>query len=238
MPRPPQRPYMVLNMAMSADGKIATANRAVSSFGSQHDHRHLYELRAGADALLCGATTAGEPGVNLDLGGPRYHRLRARRGLPPTLLRVIASGQARLDPEAPVFRDRTMPTFVLVAAAAPERRVQRLRRLADHVMPFGDARLDLVAALHWLHTAHGIRRLVCEGGAELNDALFRAGLVDELHLTVCPRLVGGGSAPTLAEGAGVQRLAEAQRLRLRQCRRVGDELFLVFRSAKPRASRT
>lgn len=75
--------------------------------------------------------------------------------------------------------------------------------------------------------------MVCEGGADLNDAMFRAGLVDELRLTVCPVVVGGRTAPTIADGVGVARLAAATRLTLAHRRRIGDELFLTFRVSPP-----
>jgi riboflavin biosynthesis pyrimidine reductase len=70
---------------------------------------------------------------------------------------------------------------------------------------------------------------LCEGGGELNAALFRADLVDELHLTVCPRVFGGAAAPTIAGGLGARTLAEAARLELRSAKRAGAEMFLVYR---------
>jgi len=106
--------------------------------------------------------------------------------------------------------------------------VRRLEAAGAEVRVFGDDEVDLQAALRWLAARHRVRRLACEGGAALNEAMFRAGLVDELFLTVCPVLFGGRTAPTLAEGRGVQHLSEASRWRLRSLRRVGDEAFLHF----------
>jgi riboflavin biosynthesis pyrimidine reductase len=83
-----------------------------------------------------------------------------------------------------------------------------------------------------LRAEWNVRRLLCEGGGELNDALFRAGLVDELHLTLCPMIFGGRSAPTIADGPGCARLADAFAMRLQSSRRVGEELFLVYVRAK------
>ena len=71
--------------------------------------------------------------------------------------------------------------------------------------------------------------MLCEGGGELNDALFRAGLVDEINLTICPKIFGGRRAPTIAEGRGFARLASAAPFELKSVRRVDDELFLVLR---------
>ena len=223
------RPFVLVNMAMSADGKIATADRAVSSFGSRVDHDNLYRLRATADAILCGASTAGTSGVTLDSGAARFVNQRVRRGLAPQPLRVIVSGSAGLNPEAELFDGTSPPPVVLVTERAPQRAVQTLRDRGAEIMVFGRRDLDLGAALRWLGRERGIRRMVGEGGAVLNDALFREGLVDELHLTLCPCLIGGRSAPTIADGVGVTRLADATQLRLERVRRVREELFLVFR---------
>jgi riboflavin biosynthesis pyrimidine reductase len=75
-----------------------------------------------------------------------------------------------------------------------------------------------------------VKRLLFEGGGELNDALFRAGLVDELHLTVCPKIFGGRDAPTIADGAGRAFLSNSTGFALKSCRRIGNELFLVYRA--------
>src|SRR5512145_3541664 len=98
-----QRPWVVVNMAMTADGKIATGNRQVSSFGSARDKQHMLELRSRADAILAGARTVDSSEVTLGPGGARYRRLRVRRGLREYPLRVIASRSASLDPNAAVF---------------------------------------------------------------------------------------------------------------------------------------
>jgi riboflavin biosynthesis pyrimidine reductase len=70
---------------------------------------------------------------------------------------------------------------------------------------------------------------LCEGGGEVNDGLFRAGLVNELHLTVCPRVFGGRTAPTLSDGAGVKKLSQAVQLQVQSARRHGDEMFFIYR---------
>jgi riboflavin biosynthesis pyrimidine reductase len=77
-----------------------------------------------------------------------------------------------------------------------------------------------------------VRRLLCEGGGELNAALFRAGVVDELHLTVCPKVLGGLNAPTIADGADISRLVDAAQLKLTSHQIIGDEAFCVYRTAK------
>jgi riboflavin biosynthesis pyrimidine reductase len=92
----------------------------------------------------------------------------------------------------------------------------------------GTEEINFVSALRWLGERWGVRRLLCEGGGELNDALFRAGLVDEVHLTFCPKIFGGRLAPTLADGPGGDRLADAVAFKLTSFRRAGGELFTVY----------
>ena len=215
-------------MAMTADGKIATANRAVSSFGSARDHEHLLELRATADAVMCGARTADLNAINLGPGPARFRRARLRRGLAEYNLRVLVSGSGTINPAAEIFRHRFSPIIILTTGRALSARRKVLRRVADEVKVFGEREINLRVALRWLQRTRGVNRLLCEGGGELNDALFRAGLVDELHLTVCPKIFGGRHAPTIADGLGFPNLAAAARFELQSSRRVGDEMFLVF----------
>jgi 2,5-diamino-6-(ribosylamino)-4(3H)-pyrimidinone 5'-phosphate reductase len=232
-PDPPDRPWVLVNMAMTADGKIATANRRVASFGSPHDLRHLYELRATADAILSGARTLNEEDVTLDPGPVRFRRWRSRHGLPECPIRIIASGSGRIRPDARIFLDSRSPLIVLTTRRASARSVQRLEARGALVHPCGFKHLDLPRALRWLHARWHVRRLLVEGGGELNASLFRSGLVDELHLTLCPVIVGGRKAPTLAEGPNPRTLDDAFSLILVGRRRVGDELFLTFRRRTP-----
>lgn len=224
-----QLPFVLINMAMSADGKIATANHAVHSFGSAHDRRHLYELRATADAILCGARTLEAEGAALGNGGEKFRRLRLRRGLAEFPLRVIASGSGSIRPDAAIFGHCFSPIILLTTERAPARRIAALRRVVEAVLVGGERAVNFPAALQFLRRDWNVRRLLCEGGGELNDALFRAGLVDEIHLTVCPRIFGGAAAPSIAGGTGFARLADAARFRVVSVKPHGDEAFLVLR---------
>jgi riboflavin-specific deaminase-like protein len=218
-----------LNVAMTADGKIATANRRISSFSSRRDQAHLLELRATADAVMAGARTVDLNPITLGAGPARYRQRRRRRGLAEHHLRVVVSGAGTLDPRAAIFRKRPSPLIILTTGRASRARLEGLRRLADEVKVYGARELDFAAALGWLRQKWGVKRLLCEVGGALNDALFRAGLVDELHLTICPTIFGGRGAPTIVDGLGLGSLGRAVRLRLGAARRVGAELFLVYR---------
>jgi riboflavin-specific deaminase-like protein len=224
-------------MSMTADGKIATANRQVSSFSSRCDRAHLLDLRATADAVMAGARTVDLNAVSMSPGPLKYRRKRLEAGLAEYNLRVIVSRTASVNPGATIFKSESSPIIVLTTQQAPAARLNCLQMLAE-VRVFGKKEIDFAAALGWLRTAHGVRTLLCEGGGELNDALFRAGLVDELHLTICPLVFGGRQAPTVCDGLGSPTLAGADTLELHSSRRIRDELFLVYRAKRTGASRT
>lgn len=221
-------PFIFVNMAMTADGKIATANRAVHSFGSKKDLRHLYELRATADAILCGARTVEISDATLGNGGETFRKLRVQKKLAEFPVRVLVSGSGSINPRAKIFSKKNSPLIVLTTEQISPGKLKTLSRLADEVKIFGETEIDFVAALRWLQRQWNVKRLLCEGGGELNDALFRAHLVDEIHLTICPHIFGGRSAPTISDGQGFSHLASAERFKLRSAQPCKAELFTVF----------
>ena len=219
-------------MAMTADGKIATANRAVHSFGSKKDLEHLYELRATADAVMCGARTVEVSQTILGNGGEKHRKRRLKNELAKSPLRVIVSGGGSINPAAAIFQKRFSPIIILTTERTSAKKLAQLGKLADEMKICGKTEIDFPAALRWLRTKWNVKRLLCEGGGELNDALFRAGLVDKIHLTICPKIFGGRSAPTISEGFGVSRLTYAKGFQIQFIRPFGGELFTVFSRQK------
>jgi riboflavin-specific deaminase-like protein len=225
-------PFVYINVASSADGKLAPANRKFVAFSSKRDQQLLLELRARADAVMAGARTVDLVPVHLGPGPAKYRRLRLKNGLNEYNLRVVVSGSGTLNPKAEIFRRRFSPIIVLTSGRAPERNLRRLRAVADLVEVFGENELDFRSALTWLRKKWNVKRLLCEGGGEVNAGLFRAGLANEVYLTLCPLVFGGRHAPTLADGIGAPDLARATKLRLKSLKRVSQELFLVYRASK------
>jgi 2,5-diamino-6-(ribosylamino)-4(3H)-pyrimidinone 5'-phosphate reductase len=222
-------PFVLINMAITADGKIATANRAVSSLGSKWDQEHLLELRATADAVMAGARTVDLNPVNMGPGPKKFRQRRLRAGLEEYNLRVIVSGSGSINPKAEIFHQRFSPIIIITAGSISERRLISLQKRGGIVQPFGRDAIDFPAALRWLRQEWNVKRLLCEGGGELNGALFADDLIDEIHLTICPKIVGGKAAPTIADGADPLRLAQARQFKLMSTKRRGDELFAVYR---------
>ena len=111
-----------MNMSMTADGKIATANRRISSFGSKRDHDHLLELRSMADGVMAGARTVDSNAVNLGPGPVKYRALRLRSGLAEYNLRIIISRRGTINPNAEIFKKRFSPIIIITTDLIPPQR--------------------------------------------------------------------------------------------------------------------
>jgi 2,5-diamino-6-(ribosylamino)-4(3H)-pyrimidinone 5'-phosphate reductase len=224
-------PFVFLNVATTADGKLAPGNRHYVPFSSKRDQEVLMELRTDADAVMAGARTVAVPGVTLGPGKEKYRKMRLQKGRAEHNIRIVVTGSGRLDPELAVFRPQPGPLIILTTERISKPALKGLSERAE-VRIFGEKTVNFREALAWLAKEHGVKRLLCEGGGEINAALFEAGLVDEIYMTLCPVIFGGRNAPTLADGEGVEKLSEAIPLELKKMKRVGDELFLVYKVKK------
>jgi riboflavin-specific deaminase-like protein len=221
-------PFVFSNFAITADGKIAFADHQFTPFTSKRDLEHMMELRATADAVLSGARTVDLTTATLGPGGAKYRRLRLKRGLREYNLRIIVSGKCSVNPNAEIFKHTFSPLIILTTKRAPATARRRLAEQGAEVKICGDREINFRTALRWLKEKWGVNRLLCEGGGEIHGALIRAGLVDEIHLTINPKIFGGRTAPTLADGVGFANLAHAAQFQIKSIRRVGDEIFSIY----------
>jgi riboflavin-specific deaminase-like protein len=220
-------PFVFMNGAVSADGKLALENRSLIQFSSKRDQRFVLQLRAGADAVLCGADTVETFAIDLAAGSAACRKERQRKGLPAQPLRVLVSNDGKIDPSARIFQNRISPVIVLTTKRGIKRCAKALLGVAT-VKAFGEDFVSLARAFRWLRDEVGVKRLLCEGGGETNAALLRAGVVDEIHITICPLILRGRNAPTVCDGEGVKTLKRATHLKLRAVKRFKDELFLTY----------
>jgi riboflavin biosynthesis pyrimidine reductase len=193
---PGQDAWVALCMVSSLDGAAAVDGLS-GGLGGEADRLALQRLRASHDVTLVGAGTVRDEGYG-PMGGSEDRRAdRVRRGLAPVARLAIVTRSGRLDPDLRVFSDPAQLPLVLTSAAADAEALERLDGRADiHVL--GDDTLDGPTIIEHLAAA-GLRRIVCEGGPSLNQALLSADLVDELFLTLAPVLVGG-EAPRIIGG--------------------------------------
>ncbi|MBI5821631.1 MAG: dihydrofolate reductase family protein [Verrucomicrobia bacterium] len=224
-----KRPFVLLNMAMTLDGKTSTVERQPTDWTSKRDKHHLIELRATADAVMVGARTAETDRTSLSIPDVRRQRARLSRGKPPHPLRVIVSGNGSFRENIRAFERQVSPILIFTSRRAPRAKLDRLARLPDvHVYIVGERDVDVPLMLDILARDWKVRRLLCEGGASLNWSLFVAHAVDEVFITLCPRVFGGANAPTLVDGVGFPRNAILN-AKLLCCERKGQELFLRYR---------
>lgn len=226
-------PEVFINMGMSSDGKIATANRRIQTFGSEEDEERLFALRATADAVMSGSNTVNTANYDLGTGGEKFCRIREANRLEKHNLRIIVSGRGNIDPEAAIFQHKFSPIIILVTDLCSELKLEALRKRTPHVHAFGESAIDWERAFAFLHEEWGVRRLACEGGSTLNDEIMRGGWVKELYLTISPVIVGGAAAPTICGGLGIDRLDLAVRFQLKKMRKTDKEVFLDFISQMP-----
>ena len=109
-----ERPFVLINMAMSADGKIASANRQLISIGTKQDHDHLLKLRTTVDTVMCGARTIESGDIIMDAGGKKYEQLRISNGLQKQNTRVLVSGSGTINPTSKIFHNRNHDLCLLV----------------------------------------------------------------------------------------------------------------------------
>jgi riboflavin-specific deaminase-like protein len=217
-PRSLPRPFVTANFAITADGKISTRNLTPSDFSSPRDKRRLLEIRAACDAVLVGARTLAADTMTLGIPAD----LAKRRPL-----RVVVSNSGRIDPSLRIFQTAGAPIVVFTTRRMPASTRAALAGKADLFLHEG-REVNLALALAILREDYGVRRLVCEGGGALLRSFAAADLLDEIHLTLCPRFFGGRAAPTLT-GVPSSFLPAAIELRLVEMLPSGDECFTRWR---------
>ena len=221
------RPFVTANFALTADGRISTRRFTPSDFSSPRDKQRLREIRARADAILVGASTVAADRMTIGLSDPTLRAARVKRKQPPHPLRVIASNSGRIDPALPVFARDFSPAVLFSTTRMTQRTRTALAPRADLWLHESPA-VNLPAMLATLRAEYRVRRLVCEGGPRLFRALLIGGLVDEIHLTLCPRIFGGTRAPTLT-GIAADFLPRTTHCTLRDMKVIGNECYLRYR---------
>lgn len=216
-----QRPWVIAKWAMTLDGKIATCTGESRWISGPQSRQLVHALRGRVDAIIVGRETAEKDDP----------LLTARPPGPRTALRVVLDTNASLaDKSQLVQTARETPTLVAVGQAAPPSDRVRLANAGCEVFPCKGqthaARLDaLLAEL-------GQRRMtnvLVEGGGQVLGALLDARQIDEVHVFIAPKLLGGASARSPIAGAGIAAITEALRLESPVVQQVGDDIYLQAR---------
>jgi riboflavin-specific deaminase-like protein len=215
---PADRPFVFVNMIASADGRAAIDGRS-EGLGGDADLELLLELRAIADAVLIGTGTLRAEGYDRLVKRDERRERRRAAGLAPDPLAVVVSRRFDVPWEVGLFQAPEQPVLVYTGVDAGEP--------PDVPAPVEVVRLEVPGLTEMLADlrARGVRALLSEGGPTMHGALWAAGVVDELFLTVAPLITGDDREPSIIEGG---RLPEAARLELVSVDRAGSELFLRY----------
>jgi riboflavin biosynthesis pyrimidine reductase len=173
---PAARPYLVVNMVASADGRASLEGRT-EGLSSEADRDVFHTLRTTVDAVMVGTGTLRAERYGRMARSPSRQEQRRARGLDPEPYALVCSRRGDFPDDIPLFTD-------------PESRVLR------YTAPLPSE------ALRRARDEHGVRSVLCEGGPTLNAALLAEGLVDELFLSISPLLANGPAPLTIVESAG------------------------------------
>lgn len=211
-------PYVILNSAMTLDGKIATKTGS-SEISGKEDLVRVHELRKEVDAIMVGINTvlADDPRLTV-------HKIDAFKDDNP--LRVVVDSRARTPPLSRIVNDDAN-TLVAVSTSANSADISELKKSAE-VMVCGEERVDLRVLMEYLANK-GVKTLMLEGGSTLNYSMLREGLVSEVRVCIAPMIVGGKDAKTLADGEGIDYMKDAVKLELKKSYKLGEDLIVEYK---------
>lgn len=194
------RPYVVVNVAMSADGKISTRERRQIKISGAQDFLRVDRLKAGADAVMVGIGTvlADDPSLTVKSEECRTHRLN--RGVDEHPVRIVVDSNARIPLEASILHKGPGKRIIAVSERADPRKTAALQNVATVIIA-GVDEVDLSLMMDKLGEM-GIRRVMVEGGGTLIAGLINAGLVDEIYTFIGNMIIGGKDSPTFMDGDG------------------------------------
>ena len=195
------RPGVLVNVAMSADGKIDSIARIGMAISSSADKSRVDRLRASVDAVLVGGHTLLTEDPKLTVKSAALRSERMRKGLEANPAKVGVASLANLKVMGGFMSAGPARRLVYTTRRTTSEQIARLENAGAQVFVLGDVRVDLTAVMLSLYS-HSIHTLLVEGGGTMIAEFFRLGLVDELTMYIAPCILGGASAPTLADGSG------------------------------------
>ena len=198
------RPFVFINIAMTADGKIDTFQRKGAAISSQRDKERVDRLRAEADAIMVGGKTLLDEDPKLTVKSEQLRAERLARGLSPNPIKVGVVTEARLSLESQFLTTGPADIVIFTTRWTSKHHISLLKSVGVDVYVDDSDKVNLPKALETLKEI-GVQRLMVEGGATLNFELLRLGLVDEVTVFMAPMIFGGANAPTMAAGSGLER---------------------------------
>lgn len=218
------RPHVIVNVAMSADGKISTRQRRQVRISGAQDFTRVDRLKAESDAVMVGIGTVLADDPSLTIKSEECRKYRKEQGHDEHPVRIVVDSSARIPPDASVLNKGEGKRVIAVSKRADVNKVSVLKKKST-VIVTGDDKADLAALMDELYTM-GVRRIMVEGGGTLIAGLFEAGLVNEIFTFIGNIIIGGRDAPTCTDGEGFIEDSSFLRLTLQEARRIDDGMLL------------
>ena len=185
--------YVILNAAMSIDGKISTRKND-SAISSKLDLVRVHKLRSTVDGIVIGISTVLEDDPMLNV---RYSTTRKKN---PT--RIIIDSKARIPLNSRIIvSSNKIQTIIAVTHNASSRKIKEIQKRGAQVLVYGNGKVNLRNLFQQLEKM-GLKKIIVEGGGEINWSVLKLGLVNELVVTISPVVIGGRDSKTFVEGKG------------------------------------
>lgn len=218
------KPFVFINAAMSADGKISTKERKQVKISSSDDFYRVDDLKTGSDAVIVGIGTVLSDNPSLTIKSKENIQKRINEGKDENPIRVVVDSSARTPKDSDLLHKGKGKRIIFVSEQAPKERIDILNKYAEIIIT-GKKEVDLSQMLSKLQKM-GVDRVMVEGGATLNWGLISLNLVDEIYTYVGNLIIGGKDAPTLVDGDGFILNNKIPSLKLLDSQKLGDGIVL------------
>ncbi len=225
------RPCVVVNVAMSADGKISTRERRQVKISGALDFQRVDRLKAGSDAVMVGIGTVLADDPSLTVKSEECRTSRRQQGFDEHPVRIVVDSNARIPPAASVLHKGEGKRIVAVSERADPRKIAALQKNAT-VITAGESEVDLVVLMDKLGEM-GIQQVMVEGGGTLIAGLINAGLVNEIYTFIGNIIIGGKDSPTFVDGEGYILESAFSRLTLLETQRIENGVLLHWAVQNP-----
>lgn len=217
------KPYVILNAAMTLDGKIATESGS-SNISGEEDLKRVHEIRKDCDAIMVGIGTvlADDPRLTV-------HKINAKPEDNP--VRIVVDSKFKTPQDARIANDDAKTVIACANEYKDEilnsQKYEIFNKKGVKFFFSGDKRVDLKSLMNYLHE-EGIDKLMLEGGSTLNFSMIKNNLIDEISICIAPMIVGGANAKTFFDGEGFNTMDESVKLELKDSYMLGKDLILSY----------